>query len=416
MTQPNLLELAKQGDAQAIASLMNRQLQPKGITVKVALKDACLQIMLESAQVPNQQALVAFIRKGITGLGAASIARVKIYGRQAGEDLTVWTEEFELVVQVNSTTSVISPPLTIKHETQVATSSENSTVKINTYNDIPSIKDKVSNQSQSRFSQLAVYYFAGIGLILYALLSSSTLGNPAITWSIIICVLACLVAISTPQGRRFIVKYSQQTIEAQVKQQANTLAKSERKIQIENLVASGLLDANEEVVFSQIATYRGGVRGYPNSAQSSGLAFVLDHSFVFYDKDMSFKVLYEAVIEAKLDFFELGGVRGFLALGDVGRQLQQTKNTLELSYLDGDNTERSAKFQINGALTIPGEAEKAREFLNHLLEFKGQFLGYSSRNLSDPISKIEKLKKLRDQGAISDDEFEAKKSKLLEQL
>ncbi|WP_277926746.1 MULTISPECIES: hypothetical protein [Nostoc] len=41
MTQPNLLELAKQGDAQAIASLINRQLQPKGITAKVALKDAC---------------------------------------------------------------------------------------------------------------------------------------------------------------------------------------------------------------------------------------------------------------------------------------------------------------------------------------------------------------------------------------
>jgi len=78
MTQPNLLELAKQGDAQAIASLMNRQLQPKGITVKVALKDACLQIMLESAQVPNQQALVAFVRKGIVGLGAASIERVGV--------------------------------------------------------------------------------------------------------------------------------------------------------------------------------------------------------------------------------------------------------------------------------------------------------------------------------------------------
>ncbi len=51
-----------------LASLMNRQLQPKGITVKVALKDSCLQVMLESAQAPNQQALIAFIRKGITGL------------------------------------------------------------------------------------------------------------------------------------------------------------------------------------------------------------------------------------------------------------------------------------------------------------------------------------------------------------
>jgi len=108
MTQPNLLELAKQGDAQAIASLINRQLQPKGITVKVALKDACLQIMVESAQVPNQQALVAFLRKGITGLTTASIERVKIYGRQAGEEFPAWNQEFELVVHPSSTPSSIN--------------------------------------------------------------------------------------------------------------------------------------------------------------------------------------------------------------------------------------------------------------------------------------------------------------------
>ncbi len=79
MTQPNILELARQGDVQAIASLINRQLQPKGITAKVVLKDGCLQIMLESSEVPAQQPLVAFVRKGITGLGATSIERVKVY-------------------------------------------------------------------------------------------------------------------------------------------------------------------------------------------------------------------------------------------------------------------------------------------------------------------------------------------------
>jgi tRNA splicing endonuclease len=30
---------------------MNRQLQPRGITVKTALKEGCLHIMLESAQI-----------------------------------------------------------------------------------------------------------------------------------------------------------------------------------------------------------------------------------------------------------------------------------------------------------------------------------------------------------------------------
>ncbi|MFM6347785.1 MAG: hypothetical protein ACKPFK_21965, partial [Dolichospermum sp.] len=79
MTQDNLLALAKQGDVQAIASLMNRSLQPKGITAKVALKDACLQVMLESEQISNQKALAEFVKKGIIALDIPSIERVKVY-------------------------------------------------------------------------------------------------------------------------------------------------------------------------------------------------------------------------------------------------------------------------------------------------------------------------------------------------
>src|SRR3712207_823046 len=94
--QPSLLELAKQGNAQAIAALINRQLQPKGVTAKAALKDGCLQVMLESTQVPNQQALVEFIRKGITSLEAASIQQVKVYGRQTGGEFPSWSQEIEL--------------------------------------------------------------------------------------------------------------------------------------------------------------------------------------------------------------------------------------------------------------------------------------------------------------------------------
>lgn len=45
MTEPSILELARQGDANAIATLMNRQLQSKDITAKVVLKDSCLQVI-----------------------------------------------------------------------------------------------------------------------------------------------------------------------------------------------------------------------------------------------------------------------------------------------------------------------------------------------------------------------------------
>jgi aryl-alcohol dehydrogenase-like predicted oxidoreductase len=66
MTQPNLLEVAKQGDAQAIASVINYLLKPKNITAKVILKDSCLQVMLESVQVPEQESSVTFIIKVIS--------------------------------------------------------------------------------------------------------------------------------------------------------------------------------------------------------------------------------------------------------------------------------------------------------------------------------------------------------------
>ncbi|QKQ76217.1 hypothetical protein [Nostoc sp. TCL240-02] len=96
MTQPNILELAKQGDVDAIASLMNRHLHPKGIAAKVAFKDACLEVTLEADQVPNQQILVPFIRKGLTGLGAVSVENVKVYGQQTGKKFPAWSKEFNL--------------------------------------------------------------------------------------------------------------------------------------------------------------------------------------------------------------------------------------------------------------------------------------------------------------------------------
>ncbi|MBE9038038.1 hypothetical protein [aff. Roholtiella sp. LEGE 12411] len=52
MTQPNILELAKEGNTQAIAATINYLLQHKYITAKVALKDVCLHVILESAHIP----------------------------------------------------------------------------------------------------------------------------------------------------------------------------------------------------------------------------------------------------------------------------------------------------------------------------------------------------------------------------
>ncbi|MBD2189465.1 GRAM domain-containing protein [Pseudanabaena mucicola] len=98
--KPTVQQAAKQGNLQAIAILLNRQLQPKGITAKVSAKNSCLQIMLEAANVPNQKALVTALQKWIDGLGCDSIQRVQIYAKQTGEDIPEWNDSFEVVRQL----------------------------------------------------------------------------------------------------------------------------------------------------------------------------------------------------------------------------------------------------------------------------------------------------------------------------
>lgn len=101
MTQANLVELAKQGNPKAIAALINRQLQPKGITAKVSLKQDCLQVMLEAAQAPPKKICVDFLQKGLSALGLATAQKAKIYGRAAGNDIPDWVEEFDLGMRVS---------------------------------------------------------------------------------------------------------------------------------------------------------------------------------------------------------------------------------------------------------------------------------------------------------------------------
>jgi hypothetical protein len=105
MTEQNLLKLAKQGNPKAIAAMLNQSLKSKNITAKVNLKDDCLHVLLESAQLPKQQTLVSFIRKGLIQLEAESIKTVKVYGRQTGEEFPAWNETFEMVSEPETPSS-----------------------------------------------------------------------------------------------------------------------------------------------------------------------------------------------------------------------------------------------------------------------------------------------------------------------
>jgi hypothetical protein len=95
-SQPDLPDLFRQGDSAAIATLINSQLQPKGIVAKVTFNDECLQVLLESDRVLNQQALVKFIQTQLADLKMDNVQSIRVYAKKTDEDFPSWTQELEM--------------------------------------------------------------------------------------------------------------------------------------------------------------------------------------------------------------------------------------------------------------------------------------------------------------------------------
>lgn len=94
MTQSNLLELAKQGNVEAIADVISYFMQPQGVTAKAVLKDNCLEVIIEASQVPEQQQSVTQISKLINHL-QIGLRKVVVYAKQKGTNSLVWHQDFE---------------------------------------------------------------------------------------------------------------------------------------------------------------------------------------------------------------------------------------------------------------------------------------------------------------------------------
>jgi tetratricopeptide (TPR) repeat protein len=101
-TNINLAQLAKQGNPKAIETLLNKQIEPKGITAKVDFKANCLQILLESDKLLPQDVTVKFFRNSFTKLGSTVIKTIKIYAKQSGEAFFIWHDSFDLIEELST--------------------------------------------------------------------------------------------------------------------------------------------------------------------------------------------------------------------------------------------------------------------------------------------------------------------------
>ncbi|HLO52616.1 MAG TPA: hypothetical protein VK211_29725 [Kamptonema sp.] len=93
INQHRLVELARQGNPKAIAVFLNQFLQPKGINAMALLREGCFHIVLDSAEVPNQEVTATFVENKLASLKSKSITYVKVHGRISGNKSVAWTQE-----------------------------------------------------------------------------------------------------------------------------------------------------------------------------------------------------------------------------------------------------------------------------------------------------------------------------------
>lgn len=151
MAEPNTLKLAKQGNPKAIAAMINRSLRAKHIVAKVNRQDDCLQVLVESAQVPNQKAMVSFIRQGLTKLGVEAIKTVQVYGRQKGQDSFAWNQSFE----IESSPPQVADVHDSEHDFNLHQTPEDVAAENDISSDVDDIKSSVSEPLPgSNFAQV----------------------------------------------------------------------------------------------------------------------------------------------------------------------------------------------------------------------------------------------------------------------
>lgn len=124
MTATNLLEQAKQGDTQAIVSLMNKALEPKKITVKASIKDDSFTIIAEAKEVPEQSFFVDYVQTSIAKLQLRKIQFLYIRGQVTGSKFPAWRQTINLKENEVLQTPIIN----------TQTTSANSKAKSNQFN------------------------------------------------------------------------------------------------------------------------------------------------------------------------------------------------------------------------------------------------------------------------------------------
>jgi len=172
--------------------------------------------------------------------------------------------------------------------------------------------------------------------------------------------------------------------------------------------------------------YRGGLADLPK-AKTGGIDLTIgEDAFLFEPTNVSKKfwtlrsIPFASVTDVQIAERQVSTAEGLLG-GLNSRQLNQPNN-IHISYKGEGAAEVILRLEVLTGITVMGQAKKAAEFNDRLqaLGVRNKFAAKLSSSAppvtSDIPEQIAKLSALKDQGILSEPEFEAKKSELLSRM
>jgi hypothetical protein len=132
MPEENLLDLAKARDLNALKQLLNQTIKPNAAQIHdICIRKDCLQISIESINIPDQLTLIPLVQHTISQLQVSSIHTLEVYGHTIGDELPHWMQQLNSIssahAAVGSTTPSSLPTMTPTAQQEIAVPQNNMT-------------------------------------------------------------------------------------------------------------------------------------------------------------------------------------------------------------------------------------------------------------------------------------------------
>lgn len=121
VNEQKILQLAKQGNLQAVAVVLNRHLIAEGVHIKVKANNRSLQILLKAPEGTNQTAVLQILQQQMVNLQTSAFDIVKIYTPLPGTQTANLVHSFELANPPKNIAPRPTPPKTSSPNTQAST-------------------------------------------------------------------------------------------------------------------------------------------------------------------------------------------------------------------------------------------------------------------------------------------------------